>query len=203
MVRVLCSLASVMKCQISLLGITLSILLMGCALSVPAQVTEGKPLKSDEPLPPPPLVSSSPTNSGQMLPISALAEIGRQQIMLEVARTPQQQQMGLMYRTSLAANRGMLFPFAPPQPVSFWMKNTKIPLDMVFLRDGQVKALKVNVPPCTTNPCPTYGPESEILIDQVIELRAGRAAELALKVGDRVSIKFLNANTPPAAPNHS
>jgi len=62
---------------------------MGCALSVPAKVTEGTPLKSGEPLPPPPLVSSSPRNSGQMLPISALAEIGGQQIMLEVAQTPE------------------------------------------------------------------------------------------------------------------
>ncbi len=176
---------------------------MGCALSVPAKVTQGTPLTSGEPLPPPPLVSSSPTNSGQMLPISALTEIGGQRIMLEVAQTPQQQQMGLMYRTSLAADRGMLFPFEPPQPVSFWMKNTKIPLDMVFLRDGQVKAIKVNVPPCTTNPCPTYGPESQTLIDQVIELRAGRAAELGLKVGDRVSIKFLDGNTTPPAQPHS
>jgi len=83
------------------------------------------------------------------------------------------------------------------------MKNTKIPLDMVFLRDGQVKAIKVNVPPCTTTPCPSYGPESETLIDQVIELRAGRAAELGLKVGDRVSIKFLDGNTTPPAQPHS
>jgi len=95
-----------------------------------------------------------------------------------------------MYRTSLAADQGMLFVYEPPQPVSFWMKNTKIPLDMVFLRDGQVKMLKANVPPCTTNPCPTYGPGSEVAIDQVIELQAGRAAQLRLKIGDRMNIKF-------------
>jgi uncharacterized protein len=182
-----------MKSQISLLGITLSVLLIGCATSVPAKVSDGTILKSDQRLPPPPLVSSSPTNSGQMLPISAQAEMAGQRIMLEVARTPQQQAMGLMYRTSLADNRGMLFAFNPPQPVNFWMKNTLIPLDMVFLRNGEVKAIAANVPPCTATPCPTYG--ADVPIDQVIELRGGRAAEIGLKVGDRVSIKFLNANT--------
>ncbi|HEY9601719.1 MAG TPA: DUF192 domain-containing protein [Allocoleopsis sp.] len=186
-----------MKSQISLLGITLSVLLLGCATSVPAKVSDGTLLKSDLRLPPPPVVSSSPKNSGQMLPISAQAEMAGQRIMLEVAQTPQQQAMGLMYRTSLADDRGMLFPFNPPQPVRFWMKNTLIPLDMVFLYNGVVKAIATNVPPCTTEPCPTYG--TGVLIDQVIELRGGRAAEIGLKVGDRVNIKALNEDTAPPA----
>jgi hypothetical protein len=135
-----------------------------------------------------------------MLPISALAEMAGQKISLEVARTPEEQAMGLMYRTSLAPDRGMLFAFNPPRPVSFWMKNVSIPLDMVFLRNGEVKAIAANVPPCTTTPCPSYGPE--IAIDQVIELRGGRAAELGLKVGDRVSVKFLDEKiTPPDRSN--
>lgn len=180
--------------RISLLGITLSILLMGCAASMPAKVVE-TPLQSGETLPTPPLLSSLPTNKGQMLPISAQAQMAGQQIKLEVARTPQERAMGLMYRTELAADRGMLFAFVPPQPVSFWMKNTLIPLDMVFLREGQVKAITANVPPCTTEPCPSY--PSGVAIDQVIELRGGRAAELGLKVGDRVNIKF---NEPIATP---
>jgi uncharacterized membrane protein (UPF0127 family) len=191
-----------MKSQIRLLGITLSILLIGCAASVPAKV-EGTPLKSGEQLPAPPVVSSSPTNSGQMLPISAQAQMAGQRIMLEVARTPQQQAMGLMYRTSLAPDRGMLFSFDPPQPVSFWMKNTIIPLDMVFIRDGEVKAIAANVPPCTTTPCPSYGPQVEVLIDQVIEIRGGRAAELGLKVGDPVIVKFVDGSTTPPADSPS
>lgn len=136
-----------------------------------------------------------------MLPISATAEMAGQQISLEVARTPQEQAMGLMYRTSLDPDRGMLFSFGWPQPVSFWMKNTKIPLDMVFLLKGQVKAIEANVPPCTTNPCPSYGPQT--LIDQVIELRGGRAAELGLKAGDQVIIKFLEKNTSPSPSSNS
>ena len=187
-----------MKSRISLLGITLSIALLSCSASIPAKVDGTPLLKSGESLPPPPSISSSPTDKGQMLPISALAEMAGQKISLEVARTPEEQAMGLMYRTSLAADRGMLFPFEPPRPVSFWMKNTLIPLDMVFLRNGEVKAIATNVPPCTTTPCPSYGPSTEI--DQVIELRGGRAAELGLKLGDRVSIKFLQGNTTPPAP---
>lgn len=190
-----------MKYRISLLGITLTLLLVGCVASGKAKGIDGTPLKSGEKLPSPPLVLSSPTNTGQMLPISAQAEMAGQLISLEVARTPQEQAMGLMYRTSLAPDRGMLFSFEPPQRVGFWMKNTIIPLDMVFLRNGKVKAIETDVPPCTTTPCPTYGPQE--LIDQVIELRAGRAAELGLKVGDRVSIKFLDKKTTPPTPPHS
>ncbi len=183
-----------MKNQMSLIGITLNLVLIGCASSVPAEPGSGMLLGKQPPSAP--VVSSPSPNAGQMLPISAQVEIGGQQILLEVARTPKEQQMGLMYRTSLADNRGMLFPFDPPQPVSFWMKNTLIPLDMVFLRNGQVQAIAVNVPPCTADPCPSYGPQNAI-IDQVMELRGGRAAELGLKVGDRVNLKFLNRNTTP------
>ncbi len=136
-----------------------------------------------------------------MLPITAQAQMAGQRFSLEVTRTPQEQAMGLMYRTSLADDRGMLFSFVPPRPVSFWMKNTKIPLDMVFLRNGEVKAIAANVPPCTAEPCPSYGPQ--IPIDQVIELRGGRAAELGLKVGDRVSVEFLDENMTPPNPADS
>ena len=132
------------------------------------------------------------TNIGQSLPISAQATIGDRPISLEVASTRQQQATGLMGRTSLADDRGMLFEFKPPQSVSFWMKNVRIPLDMIFLRDGKVKAIASSVPPSTAEPCPTYGP-SGTTIDRVIELRGGRAAELGLEVGETVKIKFLPA----------
>ncbi len=130
-----------------------------------------------------------------MLPITARATLAGQVIEIEVARTPEQQQMGLMYRTSLPANRGMLFSFEPPQTVSFWMKNTKVSLDMVFLRNGRVQHLARNVPPCTADPCPLY--PSEAVIDQVLELRAGRAEELGLRVGDLLAIEFLGTRSTP------
>jgi hypothetical protein len=93
-----------------------------------------------------------------------------------------------MYRTSLPDDRGMLFEFKSARRVSFWMKNCKISLDMIFLRNGLVKAIELSVPPCTANPCPTYGPDTAV--DRVIELRGGRATELGVKVGDRIEIKF-------------
>lgn len=195
-----------MIAQNRLMSITLSVLLMGCSQPAPESSQAGSP--TDPPLPavvPPVPVS---TSQGQALPISAKATIAGQPIALEVATTPQEQATGLMYRTSLADDRGMLFPFNPPQRVSFWMKNVAINLDMIFLRDGEVQAIEANVPPCTTLPCPTYGPNGT-LVDQVIELRGGRAAELGLKVGDQIDIQFLNAGTEQAPqfpaksyPNH-
>ncbi|MEG4996809.1 DUF192 domain-containing protein [Microcoleus sp. B4-D4] len=136
------------------------------------------------------LASQSPTatTSGQVLPISARARIADRQIELEVAKTSEQQAMGLMYRTSLADDRGMLFEFKPARWVNFWMKNCQISLDMIFLRDGVVTAIAAEAPPCTAEPCPTYGPDTPV--DRVIELRGGRAAELGVKVGDRIEIEF-------------
>jgi hypothetical protein len=126
---------------------------------------------------------------GQMLPISAQVRVGNQLVQLEVAQTPEQQAMGLMYRSALDDNHGMLFPFSPARPVSFWMKNVAIDLDMVFLRNGQVIAVSSNVPPCKAEPCPFYGPKAPV--DQVIELRGGRAAELGIKPGDRLPVQFI------------
>ena len=135
------------------------------------------------------LVSEEPSlEQGQMLPIGATVLLGGEQIELEVAQTSQQQALGLMYRDSLVPNRGMLFPFEMPRYTRFWMQNVVIPLDMIFLRDGEIKAIYKEVPPCTASPCPTYGPQTPI--DSVIELRGGRAAQLGLKVGDRADIQF-------------
>jgi uncharacterized membrane protein (UPF0127 family) len=125
-----------------------------------------------------------------MLPIAAQVEIADQIVELEVARTPSEQAMGLMFREELADNRGMLFSFANPRPVSFWMRNVLINLDMIFLRNGEVVAIANNVPPCETQTCPTYGPNATV--DQVIELRGGRAAELGLQPGDTLTIEFLD-----------
>jgi len=128
---------------------------------------------------------------GQQLEVSAQVAISGELIDLEVARTPEQQALGLMYRPELPDNRGMLFPFPSPRILTFWMKNVPVPLDMVFLLDGEVKAIAASVPPCTTPSCPVYGPNEPV--NQVIELRSGRAAELGLQVGDRLEIQFLDS----------
>jgi uncharacterized protein len=126
---------------------------------------------------------------GQVLSITAKTTLGRQPFDLEVAQKPQQQSIGLMYRTFLPANRGMLFPFQPAQQVSFWMKHCRISLDMIFLREDKVVAIAAKVPPCVADPCPSYGPKE--LVDRVIEVGSGRTAELGLKVGDTVKVQWI------------
>ena len=129
--------------------------------------------------------------NGQMLPITAIAEVGEETIQLEVAQTPEQQALGLMFRESLADNRGMLFPFEFERTARFWMKNVPISLDIIFLNGDRVVGIAVNVPGCKAEPCPVYGPEA--LVDQVLELRGGRAEELGIDINDRILIKPLNS----------
>ncbi len=176
-----------MKLKYQIACLSLGLLLISCSAGAsPRSEIEAKPSPSQtseaQPLVP------SPAAMGQILPLSASFKVSDQVIKLEVAKTPDEQEMGLMYRTSLPDDRGMLFAFSPPRPTQFWMKNTLIPLDMLFLRKGAIRAIAANVPPCKSNPCPTYGPRTED-IDQVIELGAGRAAALGLKVGDRITIE--------------
>ncbi|MEM8827965.1 MAG: DUF192 domain-containing protein [Cyanobacteria bacterium P01_G01_bin.19] len=135
--------------------------------------------------------ASAEIERGQMLPITATAQIGGETIQLEVARTPLQQSTGLMYRESLADDRGMLFPFEFERTARFWMKNVPITLDIIFLNGDRIVEIAENVPGCDSEPCPVYGPET--LIDRVIELRGGRARELGVKAGDRISVEFLDS----------
>jgi uncharacterized protein len=136
---------------------------------------------------------SSRRTPSQVLPITATATIANQLFELEVAQTPRQQEFGLMYRTFMPLNRGMLFPFQPAQPVKFWMKHCLISLDMIFLRQGTVVAIAAKAPPCEKTPCPVYGPDEPV--DQVIEVKGGRTAEISLKVGSKVEIKPVSKNT--------
>lgn len=179
------------KVGVSGLCFSLSGLLLACS---PAQLPNPSSSTPQVPESQPPAINTtmpSEPAAAQRLPITAQATIANQVIQLEVAKTPQQQATGLMYRSSLASDRGMLFAFQPPRFVGFWMKNVKIPLDMVFLYQGKVVAIQKSAPPCVAEPCPTYGPQSPV--DQVIELRGGRASELGVKVGDRVKIQMLQS----------
>ncbi len=135
------------------------------------------------------------TLGGQVLPVTAEMVLGSKTLGLEVARTPQQQAIGLMYRETLPDDRGMLFPFSPARPVSFWMKNVAIPLDMVFIYQERIVAIEENVPPCGSDPCPTYGPGSQP-VDYVLEVRGGLAQELNLQPGDRAIVEWLTESSP-------
>jgi uncharacterized protein len=101
---------------------------------------------------------------------------------LELALTPEDQAQGLMFRESLPPRAGMLFIFDQPAPHHFWMKNTMIPLDMIWLDDaGKVLFVSPETPPCKADPCPTYGPDSPA--KQVLEIAGGKAREEKVEVG--------------------
>jgi uncharacterized membrane protein (UPF0127 family) len=102
---------------------------------------------------------------------------------VEVARTPEEHERGLMFRESMPADHGMLFDFKDPQPVTFWMKNTKLSLDMVFIgADGRVTGVSPDAVPYSQALIPSPGP-----VRAVLELNAGTARRLGIQAGDRVS----------------
>jgi uncharacterized protein len=141
------------------------------------------PLQQAEPL-------NSPTQA-QSLPIEARFKGVGKEIEMEVASTHKELEIGLMFRESLPEDRAMLFEIAPPQVVQFWMRSVKIPLDMVFLRNGEIITIVEDTQPCQEHKCPLFGPP-EVKIDQVIELKSGMARKLKLKVGDLLLIEYVN-----------
>jgi len=101
---------------------------------------------------------------------------------VEIVTTPETRAQGLMFRKSLAANGGMLFIYPGEQPVSFWMKNTLIPLDMLFVReDGSIAHIAHNAIPHDETPI-----DSGAAVKAVLEVNGGTANALGIKEGDRV-----------------
>jgi uncharacterized membrane protein (UPF0127 family) len=101
---------------------------------------------------------------------------------IELALNDVQRSRGLMYRKQLGAYEGMLFDFYQEMPVSFWMKNTLIPLDMIFIAaDGTVKHVHANAVPLSTDAVPSRFP-----VRAVLEINGGSAALLGIKPGDKV-----------------
>lgn len=126
----------------------------------------------------------------QYLPLGATFTSGNQIIKLEVARKDKELSKGLKFRKSIPNNHGMLFVINKPEPISLWMKDTHIPLDMIFLKDGEIKHILKNAPPCTTRECPKYN--SVYPVNQVIELPAGSSDSLNLTKGKKIQLHFLD-----------
>jgi uncharacterized protein len=107
---------------------------------------------------------------------------GDRTIQIEVTETDQDKAIGLMFRTELALDAGMLFPYAPAQEVTMWMKNTYISLDMVFIRgDGTIHRIQARTEPLSEAIIASGGP-----VTAVLELVGGAAATYGLKPGDKV-----------------
>lgn len=110
--------------------------------------------------------------------------ISNQIFMTEIADTPESMQKGMMFRPTMADNQAMLFVYPTPQPMAFWMKNTRIPLDMLFFdANYRLQEIKANVPPCQTANCPDY-PAKHDNNQYVIELKGGSAKKFGITVGD-------------------
>ncbi|MDE2514659.1 MAG: DUF192 domain-containing protein [Rhodospirillales bacterium] len=129
-----------------------------------------------------------PTKAQPVLPREALTILSqdgtRHVFQVEVAKTPAEQTAGLMFRTALAPDQGMIFPWNPPQRSQMWMQNTLIPLDMLFIgAHGTIRHIAENTVP-----------ESQAVIDSrvpvaaTLEVPAGTAARLDIVVGDKVEM---------------
>jgi uncharacterized membrane protein (UPF0127 family) len=129
-----------------------------------------------------PLVGGS-SAAAELQPLEIATKNGVHVFAVEMASTPEEQAKGLMFRRQLPEGQGMLFDFHQEQPTSFWMKNTYIPLDMIFIRgDGRILRIAENTVPLSEALVPSGGP-----VRAVLEVIAGTARKLGIAPGDRVA----------------
>jgi uncharacterized membrane protein (UPF0127 family) len=127
--------------------------------------------------------------SGPTEPLSIVGRDGRHIFAVEVMRNDADRARGLMYRRAMAPDHGMLFDFQASAPVAMWMKNTYLPLDMLFIRaDGSIAKIAADTEPLSTKVIPSNEP-----VLSVLELNAGTAARLKLHAGDRVEHPMFGA----------
>lgn len=132
----------------------------------------------------PPAATSGGAGSGQG---TAELSLNGQTFSVELATTPAQRARGLMFRASMPADHGMLFLFPQPRSMAFWMKNTAMPLDILFFdQQSRLIAAHYQVPPCRSTPCPHYSSGRPAAL--VLELNGGRSAALKLREGDKLTI---------------
>ncbi|TBR36357.1 MULTISPECIES: DUF192 domain-containing protein [Dyella] len=111
-----------------------------------------------------------------------------QRFSTEFATTDETRALGLMNRKELAADHSMLFIFADTDERSFWMKNTLIPLDILYFdANRKLVSMQLNVPPCKADPCPSY--PSNAPARYVLELKAGTVSRIGAQVGDELSVE--------------
>jgi len=130
----------------------------------------------------PAALERSPAGLDQV-PLTIHSKDKKHAFVVEIARSQEEQNRGLMFRQSLAPDRGMVFPFDPPRMAGFWMKDTLIPLDMIFIRaDGTIANIEENTVPMSLEPVVSAEP-----VAAVLEIPGGRSAQLGIRAGDKVS----------------
>lgn len=127
--------------------------------------------------------ATHPESGLAVIPLSVTSANGVHPFRVELAKGRFDQAKGLMFRTEMGADEGMLFPLDPPRPASFWMKNTVIPLDIIFIGPNRrVLNVAASTVPYSEDPIPSEGDAAAVL-----ELVGGRAAQLGIAAGDKVS----------------
>jgi uncharacterized protein len=152
--------------------------LVACRAEAGADVSQSVPIA--------PAAAEAPRTAPSgldLVPLEIRSRNATHHFTVEVARSPDQQSQGLMYRNALGSDEGMIFPFQFPRPASFWMRNTLIPLDMIFIRaDGTIARVAANTTPLSEDSVTSGEP-----VAAVLEIKGGRSAELGIAEGDRVT----------------
>jgi uncharacterized membrane protein (UPF0127 family) len=126
---------------------------------------------------------AGPAWAAELKTLEIASKTGVHVFAVEIADTDATREKGLMFRKSLPEGQGMLFDFHEEQPVGFWMQNTYIPLDMIFIRgDGSILRIAENTEPLSTRIIPSGGP-----VRAVLELIAGSAHKFGIAPGDKVA----------------
>ena len=125
-----------------------------------------------------------PESGLAVVPLTVTTAAGKvHRFRVEGAASPAEQARGLMFRTAMGADEGMIFPVSPPRMASFWMRNTVIPLDIIYVgTDGRILNIHANAEPYSERPLLSDGQ-----VKGVLELNGGRAAQLGIAAGDRVA----------------
>ncbi len=146
---------------------------------------------SPAPVPPPPTTSSVPTSTAPATSGPRVIFPDNFVVSVEIAADDEMRQQGLMFRDHIDPGHGMLFVFPRDDVFSFWMKNTRIPLDMIWIdANKRIVGIRENVPPCHVDDCPSYGPG--VVARYVLEVGGGEAAKHRLKTGD--ALQFVDTD---------
>ena len=133
--------------------------------------------------------SAGQLSAKDVQPLEIVSKSGVHTFTVEIALTPEEQAKGLMFRRELPEGEGMLFDFHHEQPASFWMKNTYVSLDMIFIRgDGTILKIAENTVPLSEALVQSGGP-----VRAVLEVVAGTARKLGIVPGDRVAHRIFNS----------
>lgn len=129
-----------------------------------------------------PVEGVHPVSGLDVVPLTVITGTQSHRFAVEVAASPEEQRNGLMFRRELGANEGMIFPYDGKSAQGFWMKNTPLSLDIVFIGpDSRISNIAANTEPYSLESVRSVGP-----VLGVLELRGGRATELGIAPGDRV-----------------